>query len=294
MNVATGLIILVVLPLLGWAVFEVVRRGLVYIDAGSAGLVLVRGRTTERVLDPGPHFIWPFRQQGIAVYPLRDLTYLATDGPVDRLDFGDPPLHAQLGDHAVATVSYTIRFRIRKDAMQTLHDRVGPDGVPRLVRDLSRHVLLDLLDRPKYDFTHTVGEPLDALEAELGERLGEVLGEAGFEMTMFTILAVDLGELGEVLDETVRKKALLDLERADAEVRIARAANEAALAEQLGFLSDDVLRYQRLQLAREALQRWDGRIVVNDTAASGLIAPAITGEGERPSEPNGESPSEPS
>jgi len=47
-------------------------------------------------------------------------------------------------------------------------------------------------------------------------------------------------------------------------------------------------------LAREALQRWDGRIVVNDTAASGLIAPAITGEGERPSEPNGESPSEPS
>src|SRR6188474_776496 len=100
MNVATGLVILVVVPLLAWAIFEVVRRGLVYIDAGSAGLVLVRGKTTERGLEPGPHFVWPFRQQGIAVYPLRELTYLATDGGVDRMDFGDPPLHAQLGDHA--------------------------------------------------------------------------------------------------------------------------------------------------------------------------------------------------
>ena len=286
MNVATGLVILVVVPLLAWAIFEVVRRGLVYIDAGSAGLVLVRGKTTERVLEPGPHFVWPFRQQGIAVYPLRELTYLATDGAVDRMDFGDPPLHAQLGDHAPAIVSYSLRFRIRPDAMQGLHERVGPDGVPRLVRDLSRRVVLDLLDRPKYDISHTVGEPLDALEADVAARLAEVLGEAGFELTMFTILDIELGELGHVLDETVRARALLDLERAEAEVRSLRAANEAALADQLTFLTDDVLRYQRLQLAREALQRWDGRIVVNDTTATGLIAPAIAGEDQPQSEPS--------
>ena len=221
----------------------------------------------------------PSRQQGLVIYPLRELTYVAADGPVDPSDFGDAPLHAQLGDRAPVSVSYSIRFRLRPDAVQPIHERIGPDGIGRLVRDISRRVMLDGLDVPRYDITDTFGENLDALEADLGERMTTALHDAGFEVSMFTILDIDLGQIGELLNQSVLAKTQLEVERANAEVRSFRVANEARLAEQLGFLTDEILRYGRLELAREALGRWDGRIIVNEGGISRLVA---HGDGRSP------------
>ena len=51
MNAAAAVILLIVVLVLVWVVFEVLRRGLVYIASGSAGLLLV-ARPGQRASAP--------------------------------------------------------------------------------------------------------------------------------------------------------------------------------------------------------------------------------------------------
>ena len=66
-------------PLLAFAVWQLLQEGLVRIDSGSVGLLIVRGKASDRILTPGSHFVWPFRHQMIQGYPLREMTYLTAD-----------------------------------------------------------------------------------------------------------------------------------------------------------------------------------------------------------------------
>lgn len=264
-------------PLLAFAVWQLLQEGLVRIDSGSVGLLIVRGKVSDRVLTPGSHFVFPFRHQMIQGYPLRELTYLTDDASnPDELDFSDPPLRARFGDRTVVTVHYTIRFRLRPDALAKIHERVGPDGLKRLVRDESRRVIIDELASDRYSIDDSFGAARDKLEQRLTDRLTEVFHEDGFDVGMFNLRAIDLGTIDDVIADTVRAKAELELESADAKVRQLRVEHEAASAAQLGSsLTDSVLRYRQIELGREALQRWDGRIVVGDTAVRRAVTSAV-------------------
>ena len=283
----SGIAILVVLviglPLLAFAVWQLLQEALVRIESGSVGLLIVRGKASDRILLPGAHFIWPFRHQMIQGYPMRELTYLtADDDGVEETDFSDPPLTARLGDRAEVSVYYTIRFRIMPDSLRELHERVGPDGLKRLVRDHSRRDIINELASDVYGIDDAFGGARDQLEAKLAARVIESLHEDGFEVGMFNLRGIDLGSVDEIVGGAVRAKAGLELEKADARVRKLRVDNEAKTTAQLASsLTDAVLRYRQIELGREALQRWDGRIVIGDAAVARAVAADSTDAAEQ-------------
>jgi hypothetical protein len=88
----------------------------------------------------------------------------------------------------------------------------------------------------------------------------------------------------------VRAKAELELEKVDARVRKLRVDNEAKTTPQLASsLTDTVLRYRQIELWREALQRWDGRVVIGDTSvARSIAAPPAAAGSAQPSTPDAE------
>jgi regulator of protease activity HflC (stomatin/prohibitin superfamily) len=262
---AIAVLLVILLPMLAFGVWQLLQEALVRVDSGTVGLLIVRGKASERTLVPGVHFVWPFRQQMIQGYPLRDLTYLTADDAVEASDFSDPPLHARLGDRTRVAVCYTVRFRIRPDDLYGIHERVGPDGIKRLVRDVSRQVIIEELAGEAYGLDHAFASARQELEQALIARLTERFREHGFDVAMFNLRTIDLGPVNDVIDATVRAKAELELERVAAVTRNLRVKNEAATSTQLAkTLTDRVLRYRQLELGREALQRWDGRIVIND------------------------------
>ncbi len=270
----TGVVILLVfgVPLLAFVVWQFLQEARVRIDSGSVGLLIARGKATDHVLAPGVHYIWPYRQQMIQGYPLRELTYLTADDAVEDTDFADSPLKARLGDRARVQVLYTVRFRIRPDALREIHETVGPDGIKRLVRDRSRQVIIDELAAESHTIDDAFGTARERLESTIAEHITQTFHNDGFEVTMFSLRDVDLYTVNEVIDATVRSKAELELERAAALVRKLRVENEAKSSPQLATaLSDAVLRYRQLELGREALQRWDGRIVIGDGAFAGHL-----------------------
>jgi regulator of protease activity HflC (stomatin/prohibitin superfamily) len=273
-GVAIVVLLVIGLPLVAFAVWQLLQEALVRIDSGSVGLLIVRGKASDKILPPGAHFVWPFRHQMIQGYPLRELTYLtADDGGVEPTDFSDPPLLARLGDRAAVSVYYTIRFRIRPDGLRELHERVGPDGLKRLVRDQSRRVIIDELATDAYGIDDAFSTARDQLESKLAARVIESFHDDGFEVGMFNLRGIDFGSVDEVIAGTVRAKAELELEKADARVRKLRVENEAKTTAQLASsLTDAVLRYRQIELGREALQRWDGRIVIGDNAVARAAA----------------------
>jgi hypothetical protein len=193
---------------------------------------------------------------------------------VDDTDYADPPLRTSLGDRSPVTANYTVRFRIKPDGLLGIHDRVGPDGIKPLVRDLSRQVIIDVLAEEQYGVDDAYGARFAALEDALHERLSTELDAEGFNVTLFNLRDMDLGPVGDVVTRTVCARMELELERVAAQVRLLRAEHEVASAEVLGpQLTDDLLRYRRIELLREALQRWDGRITVaGDTLAANAVA----------------------
>jgi regulator of protease activity HflC (stomatin/prohibitin superfamily) len=282
-GIAIVVLLVIGVPLLAFAVWQLLQEGLVRIESGSVGLLIVRGKASDRILMPGAHFIWPFRHQMIQGYPMRELTYLtADDGGVEETDFSDPPLMARLGDRAAVSVYYTIRFRILPDSLRGLHERVGPDGLKPLVRDQSRRDIIQELASDVYGIDDAFGAARDQLEAKLAARVTESLQADGFEVGMFNLRGIDLGAVNEAVVATVRAKAGLELEKADARVRKLRVDNEAKTTAQLASsLTDAVLRYRQIELGREALQRWDGRIVIGDAALARAVAAETTGAAEQ-------------
>ncbi|MFM2078997.1 MAG: hypothetical protein RJA49_2887 [Actinomycetota bacterium] len=273
MNTTSTVILIVILvPLVIFAVWQFLQLALVHIESGTIGLLIVRGKATSRTLTPGTHFVLPFRQTMIQVYPLRDLTYLTSAHPVEDTDYADQPFRASMGDRTTVDAYYTIRFRIRSEGLTSIHERFGPDGIKPFVRDLSRQVVADELADEAHGVEDTFGEGFAKVEAIIGTRIATTFQESGFELLLFHLRDLDIGQLDEVITRTVQAKLELDLERAVAQVRALRIEHESAsnapLAEDL---TDEVLRYRRIELAREAIARWDGRLVVGDALARGMV-----------------------
>jgi regulator of protease activity HflC (stomatin/prohibitin superfamily) len=259
-TLAVVVLVVLVIPVLGFVAWQVLDEARVRIDSGTVGLVIARGAATERVLGPGVHYIWPYRQQLVQRYPLRELTYLTVDDDsTEPDDFTDPPLRLHLGDRTAATVRYTIRFRVRPDDLRAIHERVGPDGIKSAIRDRSRQVLLDTFAEPDLDYLDAFAERRTALQSRLTGAVEAALRGDGFDVALFSLRDVDLGEVGEMLQDALRRRAELDREEAAGAVRRARVRSDAdANAEIADGITDEVLRYRQIELGREFVQRWDG------------------------------------
>jgi regulator of protease activity HflC (stomatin/prohibitin superfamily) len=285
---AVIVLVLLVVGALAFVAWQVLNEARVRVESGTIGLVIARGATTERALEPGVHYIWPYRQQLVQRYPLREMTYLTLDDEsMDPIDFADPPLALHFADRTAATVRYSIRFRIRKDDLSSIHDRLGPEGIRSAVRDRSRQAMIDTFASADLDYNDTFAERRIALQARLTDAVSAALLAEGFDVVLFTLRDVDLGPVGDMLQDASRRRAELEREEAAGAVRRARVRNDAAAnAEIAEGLDDAVLRYRQIELLREAVDKWDGTgMLPSLSGGTAAVTPVEAADGDPSMEP---------
>jgi SPFH domain / Band 7 family len=261
------------LAALGWALL---RQSMVVIAPGRMGLLVIRGRPTDKVLLPGPHWVPALRKRTAVDYPSVELSYRAMAGggtPTTTESYG-PPLHVTLGDRAQAVVSYTVRFQLEPDRLRTVHERFGQDGIWPIVRDDSARAIVNTLANPGIGLDSVFGEARGQLEQQVGEVVREALDADCIRLTAFSLGTVDLGRAGDVIQAVVR--ARLEREREDAEsaTRVARVQHDAELAPYLATIGDAALRYRQTDVWRDLAQRSDGVTVAVPGSAGTVIVPA--------------------
>ncbi len=276
MSFAAKLILFVTLvpalAVLGWAVF---RQSTVLIPPGRIGLLVIRGRPTDRVLLPGLHWVPALRKRTSVDYPSVELSYRAIGGagaPSVTEAYG-PPLHVTLGDRAEAIVNYTVRFQLDPERLRTVHERFGQEGLWPVVRDDSARAIATALADPAVGLDSAFGEVRGQLEQRLGEVVAEALSADGMTMTSFSLGAIDLGRAGQLIQAVVR--ARLEREREDAEsaMRMARVQNDAELSPYLATIGDTALRYRQTDMWRDLAQRSDGVTVAVPGSGGTVILP---------------------
>jgi hypothetical protein len=126
-----------------------------------------------------------------------------------------------------------------------------------VIRDTTRRCLVAEAAGASVD--GVFGDDFVAFEQRCATALGAALAAVGFELEVFALREIDLGETGEVIQATLRADLELELEQALARVRQVRLDNDAAMAETLAGLDHHVmLRYRQLESWREILRRGDG------------------------------------
>jgi regulator of protease activity HflC (stomatin/prohibitin superfamily) len=264
--------VVIVLMLVGFVLLETS----VIVEPGTIALLLKRGKATGRALPPGRHFIQPWRKAVVQIYPSRELTLVAGGRAIGdpRVEYFDDPLRLYLGDKAFAQMSYTLRCQLDVSKLKDVHNQFGPEGLWAALRDVTRGAILSEVAARKLSVDDVYGEGFTQLEQRLTDALGTALGAAGFELKMFTLREVDLGETGEVIQSIVRAETELERENAFAKVRKARLENDAAVSSLLAGIDGDVLlRYRQIESWRDILHRWDG----DQPIPSALTVPLTAG-----------------
>jgi regulator of protease activity HflC (stomatin/prohibitin superfamily) len=257
--IAWVIFLLVIVPLLGLLVWAVLDESIVRIEPGTLGLLLVRGRATDKALEPGVHFVPALRRRMVQEYPSLELSYRAGDEDVpitpSDLERPGPSLRVNLGDRSVARISYTVRFRLDRARLATVHNRFGPNGIWAAVRDESDRTIRNALGDPRFSVEDVFGSARDALATALAEELQRAFDDDGFVLTAFGLGDVDLGRTGEVIQATARAHYELAREQAENATRLVRARNDAEVGNCLtGESSDAALRYREVDVWRELVQ----------------------------------------
>lgn len=264
------------LPALGILIFVIVTASLVRVPSGSLGLVTAKGRATDTVLLPGPHFVPALRRRLVQEYPSVELAYRAGGEPdtedsllgerpaVDRagprrrspkLERTGAPLQVSLGDRSTVSVSLTVRFRLMPERLRRVHERFGPQGIFGIVRDQTMRAVAATLGDTEFGVDSLFGPALDACRYRLLMAIGAALEEDGIEVTSVVVGTVDFGRTGEVIQATVRARYELEREQAEAATRTVRAMNDADLQVKLNAPSDGAWRYRETDLWRELMTR---------------------------------------
>jgi regulator of protease activity HflC (stomatin/prohibitin superfamily) len=261
------------LALVAWAVFD---DSFVQIEPGQLGLLLVRGRATDRALDPGPHWVPALRRRMVQMYPSLELSFrtgvgaTATGGELERVG---PAPRVLLGDRVTLVVSYTVRFRLDREMLREVHNRFGPDGIWTAVRDETARTVRNALAQPDVGVDDLFGPPRAVLEERVGEEVKAVLAGLGFVLTLFSLGDLDLGRTGEVLQATARARHELEREQAESAMRLERAKIDADLAPYLGATpTEAAIRYREVDSWQE-LARATGPVPWSMSRAAGADAP---------------------
>jgi regulator of protease activity HflC (stomatin/prohibitin superfamily) len=243
------------------AVVAVLVLTTIVVPPGTLALLLKRGKATRRALEPGRHFLPPWRKAMVEVYPSRELTLVVggVSSPDPRVEAYDDPLRLHFGDKTFAEVKFTVRTRLDTARLREVHNRFGPEGIWPAFRDITRDAVIAEVGERALSVDDAFGAGFTTLEERLEQRLTQALADAGFVLTMFTLREIDLGEAGEVIQSTLRADLELEREGALARLRAARLENDAAMsAAHAGVDASVMLRYRQLEIWRDLLERWDG------------------------------------
>ncbi len=275
--------LVIAIPLVGALLFMAFDESFVRIEPGTIGLMLVRGRATDKALLPGPHWVPALRRMDVQTYPSVELAYRAGDVITDPgsgdLERSGPKIRVMLGDRSAVGVSYTLRFRLDPDQLKSVHERFGPIGLWAAVQDQSNKTIRARLRKPGTELADLIGPAGEALQASVGDAVREALAEDGFEMTQFALGDLDLGRAGDVIQSTARAHFELEREEAEAATRAARARIDSELQTHLvGDHIDAVLRYREIDAWRELILAQPD----HDAAFSRPARPESDGGGSAP------------
>lgn len=251
------LVVVIGVPLLAALIWLVVRESVVRVPAGSLGILVVRGKSTDRSLLPGIHWVPALRKRQCITYPAVELSYRAggEGGRPSPVEMSGPMLHAVLGDRAEARIGYTLRFRLDPEHLRIVHDRFGTSGYWSAVRDTSETAIADALVEDDVTLDSFYPGERVTLEAKLKQRLTDALAAEGILLSGFGLGAADLGRAGETIQATVRARLELAREQAEAAMQKQRVLNDAALAESLAEVGDAAIRYRQTEVLRDLAHR---------------------------------------
>ena len=288
MGPAVWIALLVGTVIVVFVVWLVLIETSIRVDPGTLALLLKRGKATGRALEPGRHFIEPWRKVMVQIYPSRELALHAGGvGSGDaRVDLVDEPLRLHLGDKTFARLSYTARCQLDTGKLKHVHNQFGPAGIWAALRDTVRRTLIVEAGRDKVTVDDAFGTRFTALEQRFSKALDKALGSIGFDLTMFSLREIDLGETGEVIQSTLRADAELEREQAFARVRTVRLENDAEMRGLAGDVGDELLlRYRQIEAWRDLLERWGGDRPIPAALTGPLMAmPAMPSEGSTASD----------
>lgn len=277
MSLGTQIVLTIILvPLLGLLIWAVVRQSVVQIPVGSLGLLAVRGKATDRVLEPGVHWVPALRKRHAVEYPSVELSLrVGPDAPVaSQVEAGAPPVPVVLGDRTTAAVGYTLRFRLDPDQLKTVHERFGTDGIWSAARDVAAAAVATALADPATTVDAFFPESRGDLEEQLRSAVTEALAAVGMTVTAFTLGAVDLGAHGEAIQATVRARLETAREEAEASTRMLRVRHDAELAPYLAEIGELALGYRQTEVWREFAQKGNAPTLTVPTHPAPAPAPA--------------------
>lgn len=244
----------VAVPLVVFFAWMILDGALVQIPSGRLGLLLVKGRATDKVLDPGPHWVPALRKRMVEEYPSVEMVYRAVPGagvpagPSGDLVVTGPAPEVTLGDRTAVTLGYTVRFRLDETRLRAVHEKIGPGGLWEAARDISERALRRRVAAEGVGVEDLFGGGLLGLETLIGEAVAEAFDSESMSMTMFALGRVDLGRTGDVIQSTVRARLEQAREEAEAATRVARARVDAELGPYIGDVSDTALRYREVDV----------------------------------------------
>lgn len=262
-------------PLLTAIVWAVARESIVRVPMGSLGLLVVQGKSTNRSLLPGVHWVPALRKRQSVNYPAVELSYRASADPAvfSAVEAAGPPLRVVLGDRTEAVVSYTVRFRLVPDQLRVVHDRFGTSGYWSAVRDDSAAAVAAALAEPEVTLDSLYPGERAALELLLKERVAAALAHDGMALTGFSLGGVDLGRAGETVQATLRTRLELAREEAGVAIQELRVRHDAELAQYLTEVGDTALKYRQTEVWRDLAYR-------PDTVRLSFPVPSVTSVAE--------------
>jgi regulator of protease activity HflC (stomatin/prohibitin superfamily) len=285
-RVAWVIFAVVVILLIGAVLWIAFEDSFVKIQPGQLGLLLIHGRATDKVLEPGPHWVPALRRRMVQAYPSVEMSYSAHGDDIGWSDVGGverrgPRLQVNLGDQNRAGVNYTVRFRLDPTQLKGVHERFGPDGIWAAVRDESARTLRATLAESSVSVADLAGAERTALEGRVSDAVTATLEEEGVLVTSFFLGDLDLGRAGEAIEATARARLELEREQAEAAMRLARAQIDADLAPYIAAATDAALRYREVDSLRELAR----------TQSTGvLVPPPASRRGPRETPPVAEEP----
>jgi regulator of protease activity HflC (stomatin/prohibitin superfamily) len=248
----------IAVPLLAVVAWVLFSDSLVHVAPGQLGLLLVRGKATDRALEPGPHWVPAIRRRMMQPYPSLELSLRTgrTDAlPTSSLEWAGPAPVVTLGDRVSAVVGYTVRFRLDQTRLRVIHNRFGPDGIWAAVGDETARTVRTALASPSVRVDDLFGDARRELERHIGDAVTAALAELGFIVTRFSLADVDLGRTGDVIQAIGRARHDLERELADQAVRVTRAKVDADLLRQAATLPVDTpIRYRELEAWDDAVR----------------------------------------
>ena len=154
-------------------------------------------------------------------------------------------LEVTLGDRTRATVPYTVRFRLVPDKLRQVHERFGPAGVFGIVRDASSAAVSAALRDPAIGIDDMFGAQLEVCQKSVARPWPTLWTPTGSNSAPSCSVPPSSGGPEKSSRPRFGAARARAREGAEAPTRLARAANDADLQQNLTLSNEDAWRCRR-------------------------------------------------